>query len=402
MEYVHGESLWTLLRMTRAQGRSIPVRVGCALIASVLHGLHAAHDACDDTGEPLHIVHRDVSPQNILIGSDGIPRVLDFGIAKALGRLRTTPQGEIKGKLGYIAQEQLHAEKVDRRTDVYGAAAVLWEVLTGAPLFDGPSEPAIVHRVLYEVVQAPSRSRAEVPAALDAIVLRALSRDPAARHETAQQMALQIERDVGLATQSEVAAWLYDVAGARLAERAQLLAALQEGSASQRLQSAEVSSSTRKIEPGAAATKLAPAPTLIKPVESANGAKRSRRGLKIASAVALSVVCALALFAAWQARPVVTAPRPPLTAASNAMATVAATQESLEQPVTSQPPAAESAPAPNAEKPKLLRAVKRTKPTNPAPPARSVPSKTTPDDKHCALFYDVDANGIRRPKPECL
>jgi serine/threonine protein kinase len=249
MEYVHGESLWMLERVCRALAVQVPLRIGCAIMVSVLHGLHAAHETLDDAGQPLLVVHRDVSPQNILIGVDGVPRILDFGIAKAAGRVRDTKSGEIKGKLGYISTEQLQGEEACRRTDVYGAAVVLWEVLTGTLLFDGPNEQAVVKRVLSDQVAPPSQLRPEVPATLDAIVLRGLSRDRAARYATAQEMAVAIERAVGLATQSEVATWLRQVAGDRLDDRMRYLTALQEGSGT-RSPRATAAHTTRRIATG--------------------------------------------------------------------------------------------------------------------------------------------------------
>ncbi|NVL83705.1 protein kinase domain-containing protein, partial [Escherichia coli] len=107
----------------------VPVRIASAILVASLHGLHAAHEAKSESGEPLGIVHRDVSPQNILVGADGVVRVLDFGIAKAMGRLHTTRDGQVKGKAGYMAPEQLRGAEVDPRTDVYSASVVLWEVL---------------------------------------------------------------------------------------------------------------------------------------------------------------------------------------------------------------------------------------------------------------------------------
>src|SRR5439155_7191368 len=103
----------------------------------VLHGLHAAHEAVDDLGAPLGVVHRDVSPQNIIVSTDGVARVLDFGIAKAVGRVQTTRDGRIKGKLAYMPPEQLCGEEIDRGVDIYAAGIVLWELLTGRRLFRG-------------------------------------------------------------------------------------------------------------------------------------------------------------------------------------------------------------------------------------------------------------------------
>ena len=288
MEYVHGETLWNLLRLARAEQKLIPLPVGCSLLASVLYGLHAAHEAAGDNGEPLCIVHRDVSPQNILIGADGIPRVLDFGIAKALGRLRSTPRGEIKGKLGYISCEQLRGEAVDRRTDIYGASAVFWEVLTGRVLFDGPSEPAVVHRVLYDSVAPPSSFRPELPATLDAIVLRGLSRERELRFASAREMALAIEREVGLASQSEVEAWLRELAGDRLDERGRVLAALQDVPEPSVMPIAPASS-TRRIE----RTALRDSPELESSAPRSvrrRGPRRALGSLIVAAGVAAGVL----------------------------------------------------------------------------------------------------------------
>src|SRR5262249_20814133 len=105
MEYVHGEPLSELRRLMEAQG--LPTRVALAAIAGALHGLHAAHEAKDEHGAPLMLVHRDVSPQNIVVGADGVPRVLDFGIAKAAGRLQMTLEGQVRGKVAYMAPEQM-------------------------------------------------------------------------------------------------------------------------------------------------------------------------------------------------------------------------------------------------------------------------------------------------------
>src|SRR5208282_661106 len=125
-----GESLARLLHATLHDGSLIPPPTVATVMVGVLHGLHAAHEARDELGQPLGMVHRDVSPQNILVGVDGVPRVLDFGVAKAAGRVQTTREGQLKGKLGYMAPEQIGGQ-VSRASDVYAASVVLWEALTG-------------------------------------------------------------------------------------------------------------------------------------------------------------------------------------------------------------------------------------------------------------------------------
>ena len=221
MPYVEGVSLAALVRASAGSGsRRVPAPVAVAVVAGMLRGLHAAHEAVGDTGEPLRIVHRDVSPQNVLIGVDGTAHVLDFGVAKALGRQQTTRDGQIKGKLGYMAPEQLSGRGVTRRTDVFAAGIVLWELLTGRRLFRADDEAATVARVLMEPVRPPSEVEPASPAALDPIVLRALERDPSKRFLTADEMACALEEAVSSATPQEVGAWVRSIAEAELVERA--------------------------------------------------------------------------------------------------------------------------------------------------------------------------------------
>src|SRR5262245_50982074 len=145
MEYVPGESL---ARLTRNRPERTSFRVISSVMAGVLHGLHAAHESADERGRPLGIVHRDVSPQNILVGSDGIAKILDFGVAKATGRLQTTRDGQIKGKLSYMPPEQLRGAPVSRTVDIYACGVILWELVTGQRLFQADNEGAIVAQVL--------------------------------------------------------------------------------------------------------------------------------------------------------------------------------------------------------------------------------------------------------------
>src|SRR5207247_8656477 len=131
MDFVLGDSLARLLRAARDRGERTPLPIAAAIMVNVLHGLHAAHEAKNERGEPLGLVHRDVSPQNVLVGADGAAHVIDFGVAKAAGRAQITRDGQLKGKLSYMAPEQLRGGFVDRRVDVFGASIVLWETLTG-------------------------------------------------------------------------------------------------------------------------------------------------------------------------------------------------------------------------------------------------------------------------------
>ena len=220
MEYVQGEALSRLLRATRAMMTPADSRIIATIMSGVLHGLHAAHEAKSEQGEPLDIVHRDVSPQNILVGVDGGARVLDFGVAKAVGRLQTTREGQIKGKLAYMAPEQLHNAPVTRQSDIYAAAVVTWEALTGQRLFRGDNEAAVVTSVLQSRVIPPSQVASHVPLGFDRVVMRGLERDPSRRYATAREMAVDLERCLGIAAASEVSEWVEGLAHDELVKRA--------------------------------------------------------------------------------------------------------------------------------------------------------------------------------------
>jgi serine/threonine protein kinase len=223
MEYVHGATLARLMRNMKLAGERVPLPVAAAILSGVLRGLHAAHEARNERGEPLDMVHRDVSPQNVMVGVDGMPRVLDFGIAKAMGRLTTTRKGELKGKFGYMAPEQLQGAPMDRRCDVYAASVVLWEVLAGRRLFHDATEKGIMQQVLGARVGPPSAHAPGLPEELDAIVLRGLAREPEERFATASEMANAIESAVPGAIAPAVGAWVERSAAQELAAQAALV-----------------------------------------------------------------------------------------------------------------------------------------------------------------------------------
>jgi len=219
LDYVHGDSLSRLLREARhLKEPATPALVGTVLFG-VLEGLHAAHEARDAQGQPLELVHRDVSPHNILVGTDGIARVLDFGVAKARGRAQTTAAGQLKGKLAYMAPEQLRGQ-VTRRTDVFAAAVVLWEALTGERLFQGEDEGDVIDKLLFKAIPSPRQYAPQVSGELESVVMRGLERKPERRFATAREMAIALESQASLATPIEVGAWVERVAGVTLAHRA--------------------------------------------------------------------------------------------------------------------------------------------------------------------------------------
>lgn len=223
LEYVSGE---TLRRLVELGGRP-PTAVAVAIVRDILKGLHAAHHARSTSDEPLELVHRDVTPRNVMVSTEGVAKVLDFGIAKALGRESTTRDGHVRGTLAYMAPEQLVGAPLTARTDLHACAIILWELLTGERLFVGQTEAAVTKRALDHDVRAPSQVSADVPAAFDAVVLRALARDPEERYATGLEMALAMERCAPAATALEVADWVARAGRASLDARAKIVAAVE-------------------------------------------------------------------------------------------------------------------------------------------------------------------------------
>lgn len=227
LDFVDGVPLSQLLKSSDG---GLPPRLAVGVVSGICAGLHAAHEACGSKGEALGIVHRDVSPQNVLVGRDGVARVLDFGVAKAVSRAHTTREGQIKGKLAYMSPEQVRAGSVDRRADVYAAGVVLWEALAGRRLFTADDQAGVVLKVVEGTLEPPSRYNVRVPEELDALVMRALARTPDERFDTAQDMAAALEHEVPPATLREIAAWVVARAGTLLDDNARALDALDGGS----------------------------------------------------------------------------------------------------------------------------------------------------------------------------
>ncbi len=280
MDYVEGDTLARLLARAAQTDTQIPWGVTIRILLDTLAGLHAAHELTDDLGQPLAIVHRDVSPQNILVGSDGISRITDFGVARAASRLSTTRSGQLKGKIAYMSPEQARGDRIDRRADVFACGIVLWEALALKRLFRADGEAATLNRVLYDPIPSPSTHRPDIPAALEAVCMKALCREVDERFETAEELADELER-VGrslscVGSVRDVAACLERVFGEDLAQQREAvrawLARSEPTAPPRSRQSLPDSVQTRvekgKSEPGAQRTERSRStPTRAEPVE---------------------------------------------------------------------------------------------------------------------------------------
>jgi serine/threonine protein kinase len=290
MEYVQGETLARLIRAAREHHERIPPSIASSIVAGALLGLHAAHEATNDRGERLDIVHRDVSPQNIIVGVDGVARMLDFGVAKATERLlETTQEGRIKGKIAYMAPEQLRGAHVNRQTDIYAASVVLWEALTGERLFVGRTEGDVLDGVLLAAIEPPSKWAKGLPSGLDAVVMQGLARERSQRFSTAREMAIALQT-CGVAPATEVGEWVEARADEVLTHRATWIARIESETtggftdANRLLSTVGDSSSGEAPSPDAAQALLADTSATTsqvhRPSEHAT-AKRSRIGMSL-------------------------------------------------------------------------------------------------------------------------
>jgi eukaryotic-like serine/threonine-protein kinase len=193
MEYVHGQDLRALLAKAGSQGTRVPLELALTVVAGAAAGLHHAHERRDPQGVSLGIVHRDVSPSNIMVGYDGAVKLLDFGIAKATSRSVETQSGIIKGKFAYMAPEQCRGRDVDRRSDVFSLGIILYEISTQHRCFRADSDFDTMHRIVTGDVVRPTRLIQGYPQALEAIVMKALAVDPQQRYQSAHQLLEAIE-----------------------------------------------------------------------------------------------------------------------------------------------------------------------------------------------------------------
>jgi serine/threonine-protein kinase len=223
MEYVEGDTLARLLARAASKSQRIPTPIALRIVLDALAGLHAAHELKDDQGQLVNLVHRDVSPQNVLVGVDGIARITDFGVARASSRLTSTRVGQLKGKLAYMAPEQAQGDPIDRRADVFSAGVLVWETLASKRLFKAENEAATLQRVMNEPIPALTRVAPHISKELASAVHRALDRDPTKRFQTAAQFADAVEaaaggRD-GVADPRDLAAFVKETLGTEIEQQ---------------------------------------------------------------------------------------------------------------------------------------------------------------------------------------
>ncbi|MEM6994933.1 MAG: serine/threonine-protein kinase [Myxococcota bacterium] len=193
MEFVYGENLTGLLKAIRKSGMVLPLEHAVTIARGAACGLHYAHERVGFDGRPLGIVHRDVSPTNVMITYEGGVKVADFGIAKVITRTDVTRAGIRKGKVPYMSPEQCRADQIDRRSDIFSLGIVMYEMLTGDRLFDGDNEFGVMNTIVNGTIAPPSTKRAGLPKELDRIIGRALTRDKSKRYQTARELQLELE-----------------------------------------------------------------------------------------------------------------------------------------------------------------------------------------------------------------
>jgi serine/threonine-protein kinase len=359
----------------------VPPTVASTMIRDLLLGLHAAHEATDEMGRPLGVVHRDVSPQNLIIGGDGVGRVLDFGIAKANESAEETESGVVKGKVAYMSPEQAYGTLLDRRSDIYAAGLMLWELLVGRRAFGTPN-PGLA-QILHTAIEPPGVLLPSLPPEIDDVVMSALEHEAEDRFATALDMAEELARAIPPASHPEVAEWVRSRVSQPLAARAKLISQIE----------ATPASAPRPSSPSLVTA--AAAPGVVPAVTGSTAASRSTLALWLGfGAVALAVVATLgyvALSGPRAVEPVAGSPGaptlvPPRSAATDAKSSSVADSSALplatiSPPSTSEPSSSSSSTA-----------------KTPPPRRRPAPAKRP----NCNPPYVIDAAGHKVYKRECF
>jgi eukaryotic-like serine/threonine-protein kinase len=407
MEYVHGETLAGLLRLSRQPGS---LRVIVRVLADALEGLHAAHTA-SLAGNCLNIVHRDVSPQNIMIGADGNTRVLDFGIAKAALSAQLTSAGMVRGKVAYMSPEQVQGAQVDARTDVFAAGVVLWEALTGRRLFYAQEAREVVSNLLHMPIPNPSEFNRALGPEIDGVVRKALQRDVDERYQSAHDFAEALRHAAAEGSRAEVAAWVNGVAREALAQRQQLLRTLEASAMHPEVTAtlrAATGSSPRVAAPAqpegththaTAVTSILPQP--------------QRAAVSRPAPLIFALLGALSALIAWLLVAGAAAPEPSSAGASRLPLEPRAKADVRREAAPAAPATSPHTGSPDSDLPIVAADSIALLPPIPAsgpkpavkklgPAAEARPRPGPVHGPACDPPYRIDVAGVRRVKPECL
>ena len=423
MEYVRGDSVSRLLRSAQLANLRLPANVAVAIMLNALAGLHAAHEATDERGQPLGLVHRDVSPQNIMVGVDGVARVLDFGIAKAEGRLVTTREGEVKGKVMYMSREQLAGEHLTRAADIYAAGIILYEMLAGARMFAGENEVAAVSRIVAGDIRLPSQIDPSL-APFDMVIRRAVALAPQDRYPSARDFARDLEMICPPAPVTLVGEWVQRLAGERLDLRARLVAEIERSTTRTAVAHVDSPHPTSGVIP----TSRGPKESLTShtgpgPMQMSAPPPPERSGMGKATAIVLSLSF---LMAGVGMTGIVLSGRVPIPGLSRAAPKTSSAPPLGELPPPASaiaPPATTSAeaplppPAPSAETAEKPEVVPSSAPSasaapsvsaapppapKPAPAPNTGPAWRPKPKPKCDPPYTIDDKGHKHFIPECM
>jgi hypothetical protein len=286
MEYVEGEPLSRVLAALHESGRKLDLNVTCHVLADVCEGLHAAHELADTNGKPLNVVHRDVSPQNVMIAYDGQVKLLDFGVAKLDTAGHQTRTGEVKGKMAYMSPEQALGDKLDRRSDLFSIGAVLFECVTGRTMWGAGTDVELMRKLALEQPPRLDATEAQIPERLAALHGRLVAREPTLRPDTAHEVASEL-RIIAFESESgdpraALAALMGDLFAPAAAARRALLATALAREGPSRLEALR-----RTLEPGAVLRQSSTAEPVL--VHAPGGPRKALSAAVLAGAILATI-----------------------------------------------------------------------------------------------------------------
>jgi len=372
MEYVEGEPLSRVLAALREAGRKLDVGLTCHLVAEVCEGLHAAHELTGADGKPLNVVHRDVSPQNVMVAYDGQIKLLDFGVAKLDTADHQTRTGEVKGKMAYMSPEQALGDKLDRRSDLFSVGAVLFECVTGRAMWGTGTDVELMRKLALELPPALDPGEPQISPALAALHGRLVTRDSRMRPATAHEVAMNLRGFGGCSSETHVAqaalvSLMRELFGQAAADRRARLAEALAGEAPSRVEALR-----RTLEPGAVLRQPSTAEPVL--VHAPPPPRRWLRGAAVLAVAVVATVGATAVVGAG-ARRATARPAPasavPTAAAVGATppATRAPAPEVITAPIAAADAIAPRQPAGSVHSPRgAASSPPATRPAGPVPP----------------------------------